>query len=305
MSAATIARALGGGPTGGGWHRCPCPAHQSSGPTLALKDRQAGLVATCHAGCRRRDVLAELRRLRLLDDGDQTTAPESDPETIARHREAEAADIKRRIASALDLWHNETVPAGGTLAETYLWSRLCTVDAPSTIRLHRSLRHRESGQRRPAMIGLVEHAEFGPVGIHATFLMTDGSGKASLDPVRKSFGPVRGAAVRLGPIRDDGSPLVVAEGIETTFSVMLATGLSGWAALSAAGLATLMLPPEVRRVIIAADHDESGAGQNAAARAAARFRREGRQAWVRMPPIRGTDFNDVLLGRLPTMEGAQ
>src|SRR5690242_21903134 len=38
MTAAPIAAALGGGYRSGVWHRCICPVHQSSGPTLALRD---------------------------------------------------------------------------------------------------------------------------------------------------------------------------------------------------------------------------------------------------------------------------
>ena len=60
MTADSMARALGGGPSGGGWHRCRCPVHNSRGPTLALKDLATGLVVNCHAGCRRADILAEL-----------------------------------------------------------------------------------------------------------------------------------------------------------------------------------------------------------------------------------------------------
>ena len=234
----------------------------------------------------------------MIEDSDPV-AVKLDPEFLAKRREVEDAERRRRISNALDLWHHETVPAGNTLVETYLWSRLCMIDLPPTIRLHWSLWHRESRQRRPAMIGLVEHAEFGSVGIHATYLCVDGSAKASLNPVRKSFGPIRGGAVRLTALRGDGSPLIVGEGIETTLSVMFSTGLAGWAALSAAGITQLVLPPEARRVIIAADNDMNGAGQNAACRAAARFTREGRSVRLAMPPAPGLDFNDLLFERVP------
>ena len=67
MSAAEqIARALGAACKSGGWWRCRCPVHQSDGATLALRDGPRGLIAHCHAGCSRDDVLAELRRLGLL-----------------------------------------------------------------------------------------------------------------------------------------------------------------------------------------------------------------------------------------------
>jgi hypothetical protein len=298
MTAASIARALGG-IGGSGWCRCRCPVHNSAGLTLALADGPYGLAVRCFAGCRRDDIFAELRRMGLLDDdGASRAAP--DPEELARRREAEAASRNRRIAGALDIWA-ETGPAAGRLVETYLWSRLCCMPPPAAIRLHPSLWHRESGQRRPAMVALVEHVDFGRVGVHATYLAVDGTCKATVEPVRKSFGPVMGAAVRLAPIRADGR-LVIAEGIETTLSVMMSTGLPGWAALSANGIARLILPPEARKVIIAADHDRNGTGQQAGASAARRFRQEGRRVKVCMPPMPG-DWNDCLLGRIPAAGG--
>ena len=153
-----------------------------------------------------------------------------------------------------------------------------------------------SGQRRPQMIALVEHVEHGPIGVSCTFLAIDGSQKATLDPVRLFRGPVGGGAVRLGTICP-GDWLVIAEGIETTLSVMRATGLPGWAALSASGIARLILPPEARRVLIAADNDANRVGAVAAHDAARRWRSEGRRVRIAMPSDVGTDFSDLLLGR--------
>lgn len=294
VRAQTIAIALGGIASSGGWYRARCPVHQSSGLTLALKDGLHGLALKCHGGCSRNQIVAELGRLGLMDDGNQHPL---DPAEIDRRREAEAAARQRRIANALYLWRNETVPATDTLAETYLWSRLLCITPPPTIRLHRSLYHRETGQRRPAMIGLVEHVHHGPVAIHATYLRTDGSGKAALDPVRKFFGPVAGAAVHLGPIIED-EWLIVAEGVENTITLMVSTGLSGWAALSADGLVNLVLPPEARRIVVGGDHDRNGVGQRKAERAAARFRAQGRRVKICLPPVPG-DWNDALLCRPP------
>ena len=93
MSAETIARALGEASRSGGWWRCRCPVHQSSGPTLALRDGPRGLIAHCHAGCSRDDVLAELRRLGLLDGDGQPGRP--DPAEIERRRAAEERDRQR------------------------------------------------------------------------------------------------------------------------------------------------------------------------------------------------------------------
>lgn len=295
MSAATIARALGSAQRSGGWWRCRCPVHQSSAPTLALRDGSAGLAVHCHAGCRPNDVLDELRRLGLLDDEKDVVA---DPVEIERQREAEERRRRQRIAEALDFWHHETVDPHGTAVERYWQSRGLSLPISPTIRKSRSwLRHPEGGSR-PAMIALVQHAEHGPVAIHRTFLAVDGSSKASFRTPRLSLGPTGGAAIRLGHA-NEREPLVVAEGIETAASVMTATGLPAWAAISAGGLERLALPPlpTASLVIVAADHDHNGVGERAARTAAQRWLEEGRRVRVSLPPVPGSDWNDVLLNK--------
>jgi putative DNA primase/helicase len=296
MSAENIASVLGGGYRLGSWWRCRCPVHQSSGPTLALRDGAQGLIVCCHADCRRDDVLEELRRLGLLGNGD--AAASTDPIEVERQREAEERDRQRRIVAALDLWHHETVPPVGTAVERYWQARGLASPIPLTIRASRSwLRHPEGGSR-PAMVALVQHAERGPVAIHRTWLQIDGAAKASFRKPRLSLGPVGGGAVRLARA-NERQPLIVAEGIETGASVMTATGLPTWAAICATGIERLILPPLplAAVVIIAADHDRNGVGERAARTAALRWLAEGRRVRIAMPPVPGTDWNDVLLNK--------
>jgi putative DNA primase/helicase len=110
-----------------------------------------------------------------------------------------------------------------------------------------------------------------------------------------ALGSIAGAAVRLAPATET---MAVCEGIENGLTVQQATGIPTWAALSAAGMESLVLPPLplAKLVYLAADNDESGCGLRAARRAAARFAREGRQAKIVAPPKPGTDWNDVLQG---------
>jgi putative DNA primase/helicase len=149
------------------------------------------------------------------------------------------------------------------------------------------------------MIGLVEHIDYGPTAIHRTFISADGSGKAAVEPDKASLGPVAGGAVRLARVRAD-QWLLVAEGIETTLSVMRACALPGWAALSAGGIKSLVLPPSANMVVICADNDANGAGQRAANAAAERFLAEGRRVRLALPPLSGLDFNDLLRGSAST-----
>ena len=88
------------------------------------------------------------------------------------------------------------------------------------------------------------------------------------------------------------SELVLGEGIESVLSVMQATGKPAWACLGTSGLKAVILPPEVKEVIIAADGDE--AGEKAAEEAARRFVGEGRAVRIARPPT-DMDFNDLLI----------
>jgi len=101
--------------------------------------------------------------------------------------------------------------------------------------------------------------------------------------------------VRLAKARA-GQWLLVAEGLETTLSVMHACALPGWAALSAGGIKSLVLPPSANMVVICADNDANGVGQRAANAAAERFLAEGRRVRIALPPGSGLDFNDLLRG---------
>jgi putative DNA primase/helicase len=109
-----------------------------------------------------------------------------------------------------------------------------------------------------------------------------------------------GGAVRLCPVSPE---IVIGEGIESSASAGLLLGLPAWAALSATNLERgLVLPAAVRSIIIGADHDfmtrrGRRPGQEAAAIAAGRWRREGRRAHIATPDKPGLDFNDLLQER--------
>ena len=129
--------------------------------------------------------------------------------------------------------------------------------------------------------------------VHCAYLNENGS-KADGNPPRAFFGPVAGAAVRIGNLRP-GEWLALGEGVETSASVTVACKFPAWAALSAGGLTQLLLPPEATHVLICADNDATGVGQQAAYDAASRFLTEGRRVRVALPPTTGSDLNTMLL----------
>jgi phage/plasmid primase-like uncharacterized protein len=139
------------------------------------------------------------------------------------------------------------------------------------------------------MIGAVQNVTGHLLGVHRTYLEWDGIKRVD----KRMLGRVRGGAVRLSSA---GEELAVAEGIETALSVLQATGRRTWAALSAAGLIALELPPLpiAASVLIAADHDQ--VGLEAAQHLAKRLVLEGRRIRIAKPPKPGTDFNDLLRG---------
>jgi hypothetical protein len=300
MTAETIASALSGHQASNGWWRLDCPVCHNE--QIGLRDAPNGLHVSCYR-CTRAEIISELRRLGL----DVTSKPANPTpltaEEAQRQREAEDADRHRRIALARDIWE-QTEEATDTIVAKYLGGRRILLDIPYVIRLHWSLWHKESGERRPAMIARVDNSIDGAsVAVHATYLAMDGSAKASLKPARKSFGPIAGAAIQLGQPQPDKWH-VIGEGIETVMSVMQCTGFSGWAAVSAGNLERLPLPPTAQRLMIAADNDDKGRGQLSARRAARRWLTEGRAVKIAMPPVPGSDWNDVLMGQAPALVGS-
>jgi putative DNA primase/helicase len=290
LSAADLANALGGYRIGVGW-MARCPAHEDRTPSLSICDADDGkTLVRCHAGCEQAQVIDALRNRALWATNDRHRHHSQQFPRSPHHRNG-PTDAERS-AAALAIWH-ASAAAPGTLAENYLRSRGLYLPLPTTLRFHAGLRH-PSGGVWSGMVALVTHGtDETPVAIHRTLLAVDGNGKAPLDPAKIMLGPCRGGAVRLGRVQPD-QWLIIAEGIETTLTVMEACGLPGWAALSASGIKNLILPPEAAKLLICADNDHNGTGQRAAREAAERFLREGRRVRIATPPNSNTDFNDLL-----------
>lgn len=265
-----------------------CPAHMNRrSPALSLSHGDDGrLLAHCHAGCDFGSVLDAMRGLGLISGRHVTPLP--DPHKWAKQAEAKRQQAARRSAQAAAIWA-ETVPIGGTIAETYLREvRGITCPLSPNLRFCKVCWHGGSAQRLPAMIARVEGTE--GFAIHRTYLRTDGSGKADVEPVKAMLGNTIGGAVRLSY---GGEALAVAEGIESALSLLcgpLSGPVSVWAGLSASGLGALHLPYQASRLIIASDGD--GAGHNAAQKLAARA---SALDWTvtLFPAPEGLDWNEV------------
>ncbi len=229
--------------------------------------------------------------------GDGSRAPLRPP-LQPQHNETPRQDNPNG-ALALAIW-DKSQPATGTPVEKYLRHRGINIPVPPSIRYNPGVKYTQSGLLLPCMVAAVQAPDRSIVAIHRTFIRDDGQGKAGVAKSKMMLGSINGGCVRLAHA---GPKMVIAEGLETSLSILEATGLPIWAALSASYFMGLVLPalPLAAEVVIAADHDE--AGLKAAEEAAALWSSQGRKVWIAQPPKLGTDFNDLARVGLSAREG--
>ena len=242
--------------------RLPCPVHDSSPETLAIRQGDRAPVWHCHAGCDPIDVRDGLLAAGIL-------VRRGDPRNIP----APASNTRSPPRWIADAWRR-AIPLAGTPADAYLRSRGLLPPWPDQLRWDR---------RRRRMLARVS------VGgelraLHATTLP---------DRQRRTHGPVRGGMVRLAPLT--GGVLAVAEGIETALAYNTLTGTPTWAALSTAGMQHAALPDDLEWLAIAADFD--GPGLLAAEHLERRASEAGIAARIDLPSRHRTDWADMLADR--------
>ena len=215
------------------------------------------------------------------------TTPKVDSDKYRRQRET--AD---RILSQCQYDH--------PLLWTYTQARgLSPSSIPVDIRLHSACNYYHDGRlvaQYPAMVAIIRNLAGQIVGLHRTYLRSDGTGKAAVASAKKMMslwaGSTSGGAVRLADAADG---LIVCEGIETGLALLQTTGEPVWCALSAGGLERVDIPATVREVVIAGDNDSArtGQGEKSARALADRLRRSGFVVKIMIPPEPG-DWLDVL-----------
>jgi hypothetical protein len=199
------------------------------------------------------EMLEEARSFLRLPRPEPSSPPQLEP---AERSSPEAAGRLWSIAR----------PILGTLAEAYLRARGITdFRNVGALRFHPRCWYRgdpEDPRDRlrdawPALIAAVRDNDGALTGVHRTWLALDGSAKAPVSTPRRAIGHLLGNGVRFGQPND---VLAAGEGIETMLSLrMVMPALPAIAALSASHLATLVLPPGLRRLYIARDADPAGA----------------------------------------------
>jgi hypothetical protein len=245
------------------------------------------LLAHCHGGCSYDAVETALVEFGLLDSDDSNLG-------VAPPITVRPPDDLERIAYAQGLYARGLEDDPHVTA--YLHGRGITLPAPRALRFCEDYPHR-SGIRLPAMLAPIVNVDGEQTGVHATYLRVRKDGSVTKADLPKDFqrqcnGVIRGGAIRL-ITHNLSVELLIAEGIETALSAAKIFRLPAWAAGSAGGLKTIELPREVRRIIIAADRDASGAGQRNALATYRRLIAEGRETQIKGPATIG-DFNDEL-----------
>ena len=228
------------------------------------------------------DAVREARRFLSLPE------PSGSFETRPRVRTVPSVPIQsaRRLFAA-------GKPILGTIVETYLRQRgITTLRGTDALHFHPTCFYRDdtnaTARPLPALLAAVTDFDGHLTGLHRTWLAADGHAKADVAYPRRAMGHLLGHAVRFGT----AGPIIAAgEGIETILSLRcLMPFMPMLAALSAAHLAAIELPPSLRRLYIARDNDPAGIA--AAETLATRAMQLGVDAIVLSPAL--GDFNDDL-----------
>jgi hypothetical protein len=270
-----IALALGKARREGRAWRCCCPLH--GGRSLVLSDGDNALLLKCWGGnCATEDILAELRRRRLIEARDQEQRPIRP--SLSRPTNKDDHELWQHEKAAW-LW-SQRRPIKGTIAEKYLQGRGITYPLPPTL----AFLPPSKPEHHPAMIAafsLPDEIEPGLLGaprnvesVHLTFLRSDGNGKADTDRSKVSVGSPGNLPIVLAA-PNDLLALAITEGIEDGLTAHQATGLGAWVAGSAGRMPALSesLPRYIESVTICAHADK--AGQNGALALAEALDRRG------------------------------
>ena len=193
------------------------------------------------------------------------------------------------------IWE-QSVGTHRTPVEAYLWTRGIQPPLSEALRFYDDLIYWDSENKRelkfPAMVaGISRWPDEKIIDVQRTWLKSDGSGKAPVEPNKMTLGSMGGAAVQLAP---PGHVLGLAEGVETALTIMQEHKVPTWATLGAGNFATVKLPPLplAEAVYIYADGD--AISRDYAREASDLFTRQGRAVWIYSAPD-GVDFNDLLI----------
>lgn len=273
--------------SGNEWKGC-CPFHADRSPSFTIfADGERFHCFGCGTSGDVLDYIMRLYGLGMVDAARRLGAGDLPKVDLPK---LPPADRATRDAEALEIWER-SIPAAGTLAESYLGFRGIFPQFPPDIRFSR-LPYGKSTPL-PCLVAAVRDVAGDVTGIQRIYLRGDGRGKANLPKAKLSLGTVAGGAIRLGDL-DPLGVLTICEGPEDGLSLLSMIGGPVWVAAGASMLPAMRFPAGVRSVIIGADND--AAGEQAARKAAHDFAIRGLSVRIIYPAAGFKDFNDELRG---------
>jgi putative DNA primase/helicase len=195
-------------------------------------------------------------------------------------------DWSRKRKQLEQAW-SESQPGAKRVRE-YFEYRGLYLSLPDTLRFHPKLPYyHNSGEVtcHPAMLAQIIRGDE-VVGMHRTYLDSDGPGKAEVLSTKKTIkctDTMSGGSIRLFEPEPD-KPLVVCEGIETALAIHAYSRWPVWPCVNSTMLEKVELPNGIKSVYIGADKDLSGTGQASAKKLSRRLVDEGREVKISLPP---------------------
>lgn len=316
-SIAQVAHSLGGAKKldllGRRW-RCLCPVHDDHHPSLDLTDTQDGeMLWICRAGCYQRAIGRVLFKRDLLpprvmaqinakiaarkakprppgSEPAEPAPPAPKPRPSSRPPVVDGDKPLRLFDRAVNL--------KGTPGERYLVEVRASLILPA----HEAVRFMPAQPPHFPWPGLIARVtDFAVAGrvmtLHFTDLLPDGSGKAPIEPNKRTLKgyPMMGGVVRLTDDAEVTYRIGVAEGIEKAQSIMssyahdLGRVEHVWSALNAGNMASLPVVPGIETLVIYGD--PNAAGRKAAATLKQRWLDAGREVELHFPP--GKDWDEA------------
>lgn len=245
--------------------------------------------------------------------GYQPTRPFKMPERVEKARK-EPTD--EELMARMQKWWGDALdlddPAAAPARKYFKGRKIGEVLLPlPDVRLHPDLGYYEESDdgtfkklgSYPCLLSVIRTPDGRVSTLHRAWITHDGM-KVSYDSARKQYTspksvPVTGGAIRLDDL-DDNPVLHVAEGLETALSARAITRQPTWSTVNAGMMERLEVPSSVRIVVIWADLDRSGAGENAANALAKRLAARGIASMVFLPPValpdrvKTIDWNDFV-----------
>lgn len=278
-------------------HQGLCPFHHEKSPSFFVNDAKG--FAHCFGCGWHGDVIRFVmdREGCGFRDAYQRLASDDLPTwTPVERAKAQAEDRLEDLAKEQDArrFFDGAQPIAGTPGEVYLRARGITIDAPPFVRFGMvpSWRNKETGEwgrNRPAIICGAQDGTGAVIGIQRIFFKNDDARLGQKD-CKLSLGTIRGSALRLAPPEPT---IIMAEGPEDGLSVMQeGPGMPVWVPFGTSMMPAVILPPVVRRVIIAGQNNT--AGRVAASKAAIALSERGVEVRLVWPAATFDDWNDQL-----------